>query len=139
MNTACVPTIWLSGVTSGGYPSSFLTLGTSFNTSSYLLSAPCCFNWDNKLDNIPPGTWYFKVWGSVNNTLGSSIFSSMYLSLIGLKYSATSNNASIFNSGFLSISDILTTIDSVGGWEVPPLSGDIAVSIISTPASTAFI
>ena len=91
------------------------------------------------MDSIPPGTWYFNVCGSVNNTFGFNTPSAIYLSLIGLKYSATCSNFSISRPGFLSISENVKESDSVGGWLVPPLNGDIAVSIISTPASTAFI
>ncbi len=32
-----------------------------------------------------------------------------------------------------------STITSVAGWHVPSANGDIAVSMISTPASTAFM
>ena len=33
----------------------------------------------------------------------------------------------------------VSTITSVAGWEVPSANGEIAVSMISTPASTAFM
>jgi len=90
--TACVPTIWLVGVTSGGKPKSSLTLGTSRRTSSYLSSFPCCLSCETRFESIPPGTWYKSVFTSTPNTLGSKRPLDIYLSLNPLKYSAISLN-----------------------------------------------
>ena len=62
-----------------------------------------------------------------------------YFALIGLKYSAISFNSSKSKPVSLSVPWKALTILSVAGWEVPPDKGDIAVSIISAPASTALM
>ena len=47
--TACVPTIWEDGVTSGGSPKSLRTLGISSRTSWYLSSLSCFFQLANQV------------------------------------------------------------------------------------------
>ena len=76
--------------------------------------------------------------GSTARAFGFNVPLSMYFFLIGLKYSAISFKSSRSNPvSYFEPCKVLTS-DSVGGCEVPPPKGEIAVSTISTPASIAF-
>ena len=63
----------------------------------------------------------------------------MYFSLIGLKYSDASFNKSRSSPKSYSVPLNAKAIGSVGGCDVPSANGESAVSIISAPASIAFI
>ena len=82
---------------------SFLTSGTSFKTSSNLSKAFCCFNWDIKLDNIPPGTWYFKILGLQDRTFGFNIPFSKYLAFTVANLEAALSNKSASSFGSYSV------------------------------------
>ena len=58
LNTACVPTIWDIGVTSGGEPTSARTFGISAITSPRRSVAFWISSWLMRFDIMPPGTWW---------------------------------------------------------------------------------
>src|SRR5690606_2501589 len=123
--------------TSGGYPKSSLTLGTSLSTSSNRSAFPACLSCETRLDNIPPGTWYLSVLTSTPMTFISSRPDLTYFSLTGLKYSAISLSLPRSRPVSYSVPLSVATRGSVGGWDVPSANGDIAQSTTSTPASMA--
>ena len=59
----------------------------------------------------------------------------MYFSRRVMKYSRTSLRATRSRPVSYSVPLRAATMDSVGAWEVPSARGDMAVSIISAPAS----
>ena len=86
-DTACAPTIWLVGVTSGGRPASRRTLGMSFIASSSRSIELNCFNWATMLLYIPPGIsafftssfgfgklkYFSMAWQASNSAASSSL------------------------------------------------------------------
>ena len=137
MLTDWVPTIWLMGVTSGGYPSSLRVLGISSSTSSRRSNAPVSRSWESRLLAIPPGIWWLNTLTSITAALGLSM-SALYL---GRTSSSLSPSRSSFcRSRPLSRSVLhrVTTMGSTAGWEVRSARGARHASTTSTPASMAF-
>ena len=89
-----MPTIWLDGVTSGGYPEALRTFGTSARTSRSLSPAPCCLSWDSMLEIIPPGIWLSKM--SVSTV--KALMNWAYLGLTVAKWSRTLRSSALSRS-----------------------------------------
>ena len=86
---------------------------------------------------MPPGTWYSRVLASTPSTLWLIMPLSTYFWRMVAKWARILSSCFKSRPVSYSVPCRAATIDSVGAWEVPSASGDIAVSMMSTPASIA--
>ena len=116
--TVCTPTIWLVGVTSGIWPRSLRTRGSSANTSSIRSTASISFSWLTRLESMPPGVWCSRTLMSMIDILVSS---SRCLYLGMTSFSSTSLIlASILMSKPVSrlVPSSVITSGSIAAWDV---------------------